>query len=258
MSPRHVSRVRDVCAAATLVLLAPFVHDAVAQAGSGPTCFGKAATIVGPRPGNAAGETRVIGTAGPDVIFSRWDDQFIFGRGGDDLLCGHAEIHGGPGDDRLSVRSEKAFLDASSLYGGPGNDIIHRDEALDEDPHFANGTYGGPGRDRLFGSANLDDLLGGPGPDRIFGNGLHDEVYGGRGSDIVVGGLGFDALRGGPGADRLRGEVGNDGLHGGSGNDLARGGVGDDEISGGDGVDVAYGGPDVDSCQAETVRCELP
>ena len=188
------------------VIVGPTTDAAVAQGGTAPTCFGKAATIVGPRPEPGA-ITRVVGTAGPDVIFSRWDDQLIHGRGGDDLLCGHAGIFGGRGDDRMRVRSEQAFLDASSLYGGPGNDTIHRDEALDDDPHFANLTSGGLGHDRLYGSPNLDEILGGPGGDRIFGNGLRDEVKGGTGRDVVVGGRGRDDLSGNSGDDRLRGRV---------------------------------------------------
>ena len=98
----------------TMVFLVAALNPAVAEAGVTPTCFGKVATIVG-----SGGETRVDGTAGPDVIVSRWDDQVIHGQGGNDLLCGHADIHGGPGNDRIRVQSEKAFLDASSLYGGP-------------------------------------------------------------------------------------------------------------------------------------------
>lgn len=257
MSTSRVSLVRVAGAAAAVFLLAA-PSAPVAQAGSGPTCFGKAATIVGPRPGSPDGNTRVNGTAGPDVIFSRWDDQFIFGLGGNDLLCGHAEIHGGRGDDRMSVRSERAFLDASSLFGGPGNDIMHRDEALDDDPHFANETLGGPGHDRIFGSANLDELFGGPGRDRIFGKGLRDEIVGGGGPDLLVGGSHRDVLRGNTGADRLRGEGGNDLLRGAGGDDTARGGPGDDRILGGDGVDVAFGGLDVDRCVAEQEDCELP
>lgn len=253
------SRVRVAGAAAMVFLLvAPSARDAaVAEVGAAPTCFGKPATIVGSRP-SGEGNTRVVGTAGPDVIFSRWDDQFIYGRGGNDLLCGHASIFGGRGDDRMRVRSEKAFLDASILNGGPGNDTIHRAEALDDDPHFANLTRGGPGRDRLYGSRNLDELLGGPGPDRIFGKGLSDVVRGGRGPDLLVGGHGRDDLRGNAGADRLRGQAGKDDLRGGPGNDLARGGAGDDRIRGDDGEDVAFGGLDVDWCVAEEAHCELP
>lgn len=107
------------------VFMVGAVGPAAGQGGTTPRCFGEPATIVGsePAPGTT---THVVGTAGRDVIFSRWDDQFLHGLGGDDLLCGHAGIRGGPGDDRMRVRSEPAFLDASSLYGGPGDDTILR------------------------------------------------------------------------------------------------------------------------------------
>jgi len=235
MLTRRPSGVRVAAAAATILLFAA-LDPAVAQAGTTPTCFGEAATIVGSR-----GETRVHGTAGRDVIFSRWDDQFIHGHGGDDLLCGHSSIYGGRGDDRMIVRSEKAFLDGSSLYGGPGNDTIHRGEAVADDPHFALDTHGGPGQDRLYGGPNLDELRGGAGRDRIFGFGMRDVIAGGRGPDFLVGGRAGDYLRGGRGSD------------------MARGGPGDDRIVAGAGADVARGGAGIDTClQAEDVHCELP
>ena len=63
MPTARSSRLRVAGAAATVFLLAApsAPGTAVAQAGTGPTCFGKAATIVGSR-----GAPRVVGTAGPD------------------------------------------------------------------------------------------------------------------------------------------------------------------------------------------------
>jgi Ca2+-binding RTX toxin-like protein len=213
------------------------------------------------------GDDRVNGTAGPDVIFSRWDDQTLRGLGGDDLMCGHSDMYGGLGDDRMAVRSEQAFLDMSVLSGGPGSDEIHRLEAVTDDPHFELFTIGGPGSDRLYGGRNLDSLHGGSGRDRIFGSGMTDELHGGTGRDYLVGGGASDLLRGYSGNDRLVGRARNDELRGGRGDDVARGGPGDDAVHGspgddtlwgGVGADLAAGGVGMDFCRAEAREdCEL-
>lgn len=232
------------------VLLSAGSLAIVAQAAPS-TCFGEPVTIVGHH-----GQDRINGTPGPDVIFSRWDGQELHGLGGDDLLCGHASMHGGRGDDRMSVRGEKAFLDMSELHGGPGDDEIHRHEVRADDAHFALLTFGGAGDDRLYGGPNLDEIDGGPGNDRIYGRRMHDRLAGRRGDDVLVGGGVGDTLYGNSGNDRLRGERGGDHISGGAGNDLARGGRGDEFILGGSGLDVAYGGVGFDRCRAEESTCE--
>ena len=252
---------RVVVSGAAAIPLLGHADGVAAAIHAEPTCFGRPATIVG-----APGVARVVGTAGPDVIFSRWDDQVIHGGRGRDVLCGQSDISGGRGDDLMQVRSERAFLDASSVRGGPGDDFIRRSEALDPDPHFANLTFGGPGNDSIVGSPNLDEIHAGPGRDRVSGLGLHDAIYGGRGADTVAGnegddllwgGDGDDLLKGHPGEDTLWGQNGDDDLRGRSGDDLGRGGPGDDQISGHDGMDEAVGGLDVDWCVAEVADCEV-
>ncbi len=249
-------RTRRPAAAGVLLFAALAALDAVgARADSPtPTCFGEPATIVG-----SSGDRRVDGTDGPDVIYSQWDDQAIHGLGGDDLLCGHSSIFGGQGDDRISVHSEPAFLDYSALHGGPGDDVLRRDEKLSDDPHFELDSFGGRGHDRLYGGPNLDRLEGGPGRDLVFGRGLPDHLAGGPGADLLDGGAFRDQLHGHAGDDLLRGAGRDDDLRGGPGSDVARGGPGNDRIWGGDGADVAHGGPDVDTCrEVETGHCELP
>jgi Ca2+-binding RTX toxin-like protein len=225
-----------------------------------PTCFGKPATIV-----DRSEDSSVRGTAGPDVmvVLGRTDAR---GLGGDDLICGGGYIFGGAGDDRLSMRGDTSGeLSFTIVFGGPGNDEVHRDEPLTDDPHFLLESYGGPGNDLLFGGANADKLAGGPGTDRADGRASVDWLFGGDGPDQLVGGFRNDTLTGGPGADRMRGEAGEDDFRGGDGNDLIHGGDGDDfalgergndRILGQAGIDTVDGGPGADDCWAEEVtRC---
>ena len=217
---------------ATVVVLAA-AQVVEAQDVAAPICFGEAATIVGSR-----GADKVVGTVGRDVIFSPWRGQAIHGLGGDDRLCGYGNIYGGWGNDRLSIR-RREILFQYSIFGGPGHDILRRDESL-ADPHFPLLTVGGPGRDRLYGGPNWDDLRGGPGRDRVFGAGFSDELTGGRGPDLLVGAQRRDIVRGGPG------------------DDVAYGGPGRDLIWGGPGTDEAVGGSGVDDCrEVEERHCEL-
>ena len=243
---------QGLVATAVTVALVGTLNSSVAQAGATPRCFGEPATIVG-----GPGALRVEGTAGRDVIFSRWEGTVLYGRGGNDLLCGGSDIHGGEGNDRMTIHSAGPTLIQSALFGGPGNDEIHRQEVVTDDPHFWLPTSGGEGDDRLFGGLNLDHLRGGPGRDRVFGSDMQDRLLGGPGNDFMVGGWARDRLKGGPGDDRLLGKRSKDRLRGGLGDDVARGGPGDDRIRGLDGEDVAHGGTGFDWCDAEREwRCE--
>jgi Ca2+-binding RTX toxin-like protein len=222
-----------------------------------PTCFGKPATIV-----DTSEDSSVRGTAGPDVmvVLGRTDAH---GLGGDDLICGGGSIWGGTGDDRISKRDDRnGFLSFRVVFGGPGNDEIHRDEVLTDDPHFLLLSFGGPGDDLLFGGPNTDLLAGGPGTDRADGRASGDVVLGGEGPDQLSGGFRNDTLKGGPGADRMRGEAGEDSfrggdgsdlIHGGDGDDFARGERGNDRILGQAGIDTVDGGPGADVCWGEEV-----
>jgi Ca2+-binding RTX toxin-like protein len=222
------------------------------------TCFGKPATIVDLRE-----SADVRGTPGPDVIVVRADAR-VFGLGGNDRICGHGDLWGGRGDDLISMRGHpNGELDFVVAHGGEGDDEIHRDEPLSDDPHFSIETYGGPGNDKLIGGPNFDLLAGGPGNDFVWGGRLASDLRGGYGADRLVGGPSHDALNGGPGPDVLRGGARQDRLNGAEGDDLilggddddrAKGSLGDDRILGQKGVDWADGGPGDDVCHAETVR----
>src|SRR4051794_19668175 len=76
-----------------------------------PTCFGKAATIVGTA--DRIHPDNLQGTAGPDVIVAGLGADRIQGLGGDDLICG------GPGVDSIAGGSG-----ADRVNGGFGDDVI--------------------------------------------------------------------------------------------------------------------------------------
>ncbi|WP_281426264.1 hypothetical protein [Miltoncostaea oceani] len=139
-------------------------------------CAGRIATFVGTN----AGENRMRGTEGDDVIMGLGGNDTISGLGGNDVVCagpGRDKVLGNAGNDRL-------FGEAGPdrLLGGPGNDRLS----------------GGPGRDHLSGEDGVDRLLGGPGPDLLLG---------GSAGDILDGLAGRDEARGGDGRDVCRAEV---------------------------------------------------
>ncbi|WP_134767063.1 calcium-binding protein [Nocardioides sp. 1609] len=141
-----------------------------------PTCFGRAATVVG------SGVLR--GTAGPDVIVA---------------TSASTEVHAGPGNDRIRG--------APLAYGGEGHDRIHygrsgggdielmgqdgTDRIVVTSPVFAF-LYGGDGPDVLVARSGAQWLSGEDGDDRLVG---------GPGNDHLLGGAGRDVARGGPGGD---------------------------------------------------------
>jgi uncharacterized repeat protein (TIGR01451 family) len=119
----------------------------------GPTCLGKAATLVG-----TLGDDTLTGTDKADVIVALAGSDQVFGLDGKDLICaaGGADfVDGGPRPDRVS--------------GGLGRDLMIGRGGGDE-------LRGKRGRDRLRGNAGNDLLAGGRGRDRC---------RGGPGSDVL-------------------------------------------------------------------------
>lgn len=108
----------------------------------------------------AAGNDRIFGSPGPDVIFAGDGDDLVLAGGGNDV------VYGGDGDDALA--------------GGGGNDHL-----------FGNGGrdtgVGGAGNDILQGGANPDVLIGGDGIDRVDGDGATDLLAGGDGTGVDTG-----------------------------------------------------------------------
>lgn len=122
-------------------------------------------------------------------------------------------------DDRPS----KCFGLATTIYGGPGDDLIK----------------GTPGADVIDGRGGSDRITGLGGNDVICGRGGKDVLRGGSGNDRVDGGAGPDTLRGGGGNDQLLGSTGNDSVRGETGRDRLAGGPGsNDTCDGGAGTDT--------------------
>jgi len=226
-----------------------------------PTDFGD--VIVG-----TAGDDRIDGGGGHDIICGLGGADRISGSAGNDLIYGgggHDVIAGGAGADTIYGQYGGDTIhggdDDDRLLGGPGFDSLHGDAGND----FIQGSGGddeidgGAGDDHLYGKAGTDHILGGPGNDEIFGSHGDDMAYGGDGRDRIQGASGNDMIEGGPGDDTIYGQAdddelfgddGNDTIYaaagddlviGGSGNDDLQGANGDDVIEGGDGDDVLYG-----------------
>ena len=101
-----------------------------------------------------SGSTKVTisGTTGDDVIKGNDQNNRIFGKGGDDIICagnGHDYINASSGDDEI--------------YGQAGNDVI----------------YGGDDDDYVEGGTGTDIIFTGFGGDEIYGQEEVDVVYAG-------------------------------------------------------------------------------
>ncbi|WP_372785147.1 calcium-binding protein [Phenylobacterium sp.] len=171
-------------------------------------------------------------------------DDRLNGAGGADLLHAYA------GNDTLS-----GLGGGDTLYGGLGNDIIRANSPQAENVGPPASTYlrGEEGDDVIYGGTGFDDINGNMGNDVLHGNDGNDWVVGGKdndsqtgdaGDDVVWGNLGNDTLDGGDGADQVRGGQGDDVLTGGAGNDYISGDRGNDTESGGAGADLFHGSQD--------------
>jgi Ca2+-binding RTX toxin-like protein len=108
------------------------------------------------------------------------------------------EVTGGPGDNKISLRSITAQL-FPKLGLGIGTESIIR-------------VLGMGGNDRITGSAFVDVFYGGEGDDRLVGGDSGDRLYGENGNDRVSGLNGDDIISGGNGVDKLNGGSGTDRL----------------------------------------------
>ena len=119
----------------------------------GPTCGGRAATIVG-----TTGDDVITGTEQRDVISALSGNDEVNALGGKDLVCGKG------GRDKL-----KGKADGDLVKGGNGRDV----------------TKGGGGDDTLRGGPKPDRLRGGSGNDLLAGGGGNDSCRGGSGTDTL-------------------------------------------------------------------------
>ena len=211
--------------------------------------------------------------AAPTVLETVDPDQYIRGRGRDDVL------DGGSGNDTIDGRNGDDVLNGGegndSLIGGRGDDTLNG-QGGDDTLNGGDGNdshSGGDGNDLVLGNWGDDTYDGGDGIDTldfsytpygtdmnlgsetlVFFQGGHTETIanfenaiGGSGDDSITGtsgdnmldgGFGNDTLNGGAGNDTLNGGDGDDSHIGGDGNDLILGSYGDDTFDGGDGVDT--------------------
>lgn len=177
---------------------------------------------------------------GNDRLIALGGQTELFGEDGNDVFRvkkdGHANFHGGAGDDNLLGGTLGDLLN-----GGAGKDVLfakkhqfneaHKNESPDKrtfDQYLDDRSPNG-----VKGSANyLNILNGGAGADRLFGDGL---LNGGAGKDVL---RGVGVLNGGKGND----EIHADGSYSAQGtySSILIGGLGRDKITGNDGSVVSY------------------
>ncbi len=90
------------------------------SAPAAPTCFGRAATIVG-----TSENDWLVGTNGPDVIVGLGGADGLSGRGGNDRICGNGSndtlnVLGSEGNDMLSGGPGKGLFGQRRFHGYSG------------------------------------------------------------------------------------------------------------------------------------------
>ncbi len=155
----------------------------------------------------------------------------LFGEGGDDLLVGARELHGGAGNDTVHG-SDGGNL----ISGGPGDDLLFGNAGDDRFDVFLGVFDGDYGIDLIEGGDGIDTLEF---DDSFARSGIHADL--GRG--MVTGGgpsgsgsvsfSGIENLSGTPHADLILGDAAANFLYGGGGEDTLDGGAGSDTLFGG-------------------------
>jgi Ca2+-binding RTX toxin-like protein len=187
-----------VVLAAALSLASPAVEAGPEQA---PSCLGKRVTRVG-----TAGNDRLTGTAGRDVILGGNGDDAVDGGGGRDVICGgegNDSLAGGAGSDEISGDNGNDRID-----GGPGLDYgVYENSPGAVVADLSRGAASGWGTDSL---RNVEALIGSRSGDTLRGNGRANYFAGLEGGDDITAGAGNDYLDGGRGRDKLKGGKGFD------------------------------------------------
>lgn len=206
-------------------------------------------TVIG-----SAGDDRIEGSGGYDVLDGASGDDTVVGGGFQDLL------DGGDGVDTVVYRNSgegvRVYLGKGVGYGGEAEkDTLANFENVVGSAHTdwlggtrdANVLEGGRGADTLDGGKGADEMVGGEGDDTYFVDDEGDRVVerAGGGSDVIVsrvsyslagsnvealslaGGDQLDAV-GSASDDTIIGNRAANVIDGGLGNDVLEGGVGDD------------------------------
>jgi Ca2+-binding RTX toxin-like protein len=197
----------------------------------------------------------IRGNSEANKLTGSFGNDFIEGRGGDDIISGDARVV----SEITADESEEEDVDPGAegfddiLDGGAGDDIL----------------FGDGGNDTLFGGADNDELFGGKGDDLLRGGSGLNALDGGSGFDtasyndaahgiqvifsgsnrgIVVGQGGntvtdtfenVERFIGSGFADTMTGSTLGETFDGGGGNDLLAGRGGADTLIGGTGTDTA-------------------
>lgn len=135
----------------------------------------------------------------------------LLGAEGNDAItvnvAGNIKIKGGFGDDVITTN--RGF---NKIWGGAGEDTIYGGK--DQDIIFGNNgqdkIWGGAGADTIDGSAGDDIIYGGGDNDILRGSIGNDTLFGGSGSNIMNGGAGDDLLVTQNGQNQMHGGKGKD------------------------------------------------
>ena len=234
-------------------------------------------------------EVRIHGFGGNDVVDARgvsglttriWGDD-----GNDDISGGGAinELHGGPGDDKLTDGGYGSGFDLiegeagnDTMKGSPGPDKLIGDDGNDSYEGGAGADVmsdGGDGEDTVSssfhslsavtvdpnsaakgdGAAGEGDVVGSDIED-IIGSYYNDTITGTDAVNRISGLYGNDTIDGRDGDDTIHGDEDNDSISGGTGRDLLYGDAGTDNLRGDDDVDVLIGGSDADVLQGDAAN----
>ena len=161
----------------------------------------------------AAGNDRLLGLTGDDILRGEGGADWLDGGAGEDQMAG------GSGDDRIE--------------GGEGADTANGGAGADE-------LLGGAGRDRLSGDEDEDRLEGGAGADLLSGAAGDDRVFAEGEADLAAA-LDANAQAAAGQGDWLEGGAGDDLVVGAGAEDVLMGGAGEDVLLGGAGADLLYG-----------------
>lgn len=159
---------------------------------------------------------------GTDRTVTGWDDGYVEGTAGNDLINASYVEPIANGSDRIDngdgISSAGTAWQDDRVRAGVGNDTV----------------LSGLGNDTVDGGTEADYIDGGDGNDSLLGGAGADSILGGLGNDVLDGGTGNDTLIGGAGADTMTGGTGNDLFTGVTAGDVVNG----SEDSGGGDTDV--------------------
>ena len=143
-------------------------------------------------------------------------------------------VHGGGGDDTITVTAGGGFESPLVIYGDTSQDRSRYSSSADELSNNAN-VFDNDGNDIIDASASSGGVT----------------IYGGEGDDTLIGSTAGDQIAGGTGDDLIRAVAGDDHVYGDSAFniDLATwqtevvttGAIGNDEIHGDAGDDIIFG-----------------